>query len=160
VSTTPDWKPELFDAHQNETVVVLSELIIPATDTPGAKAALALASVSMVAMISCATTVDPSALVIFTMTPSAGAGNSSTTLSVSTSTRFSSRLTASPSFLCHDSRVASDTDSDSCGTFTSISMDRSVWFFRPVRLHLAMAYCKNSARNAPDRGAGFYAGPP
>jgi hypothetical protein len=40
VSTTPDWKPELFDAHQNETVVVLSELIIPATDTPGAKAAL------------------------------------------------------------------------------------------------------------------------
>lgn len=40
VSTTPDWKPEVFDAHQNETVIVLSELIIPATDTPGAKAAL------------------------------------------------------------------------------------------------------------------------
>jgi hypothetical protein len=40
VSTAPDWKPELFDAHQNETVVVLTELIIPATDTPGAKAAL------------------------------------------------------------------------------------------------------------------------
>lgn len=34
------WKPMLFDAHQNETVVVLSELIIPATDTPGAKEAL------------------------------------------------------------------------------------------------------------------------
>lgn len=35
-----DWKPKVFDAHQDETVVTLSELIIPATDTPGAKAAL------------------------------------------------------------------------------------------------------------------------
>ena len=33
------WAPKVFDAHQNETVVVLSEMIIPQTDTPGAKAA-------------------------------------------------------------------------------------------------------------------------
>jgi gluconate 2-dehydrogenase gamma chain len=33
------WKPLFFNAHQNETVVVLTELIIPTTDTPGAKAA-------------------------------------------------------------------------------------------------------------------------
>ena len=39
---TPDleWKPLFFDEHQNATVEVLTELLIPATDTPGAKAAL------------------------------------------------------------------------------------------------------------------------
>ncbi|PYV16541.1 MAG: hypothetical protein DMG21_11490 [Acidobacteria bacterium] len=37
--SAPDWKPKFFDEHENETVVALSDLIIPDTDTPGAKAA-------------------------------------------------------------------------------------------------------------------------
>ena len=80
----------------------------------------AVAAVSMRAMTSPDTTVPPSPLRISTSTPSAAAGNSSTTLSVSTSIRFSSRVTASPTFLCHDSKVASATDSDNCGTATSM----------------------------------------
>src|SRR5205807_3774862 len=36
----PGWKPLFLDAHQNETLIVLSDLMIPATDTPGAKEAL------------------------------------------------------------------------------------------------------------------------
>jgi Gluconate 2-dehydrogenase subunit 3 len=31
------WTPNVLNAHQNDTVVVLTELIIPETDTPGAK---------------------------------------------------------------------------------------------------------------------------
>src|SRR5579862_3015103 len=79
-------------------------------------------SVSMVAITSPATTVLLSPFLTLTSTPSAGAGNSSTTLSVSMSIRFSSRFTASPCFLCQASSVASETDSESCGTLTSISI--------------------------------------
>jgi Gluconate 2-dehydrogenase subunit 3 len=35
-----DWKPVFLDAHQNQTLIALSDAIIPVTDTPGAKAAL------------------------------------------------------------------------------------------------------------------------
>ena len=38
-AATAAWKPQILDKHQNETVIVLSELIIPTTDTPGGKAA-------------------------------------------------------------------------------------------------------------------------
>jgi hypothetical protein len=38
--TDPHWKPAFLNSHQNETLIALSDVIIPATDTPGAKAAL------------------------------------------------------------------------------------------------------------------------
>src|SRR5579859_4680464 len=37
---TPGWKPLFLDEHQNETLIIFSDLLIPATDTPGAKEAL------------------------------------------------------------------------------------------------------------------------
>jgi Gluconate 2-dehydrogenase subunit 3 len=36
---TDNWKPKVLNARQNDSVIVLTELIIPQTDTPGAKAA-------------------------------------------------------------------------------------------------------------------------
>ncbi len=35
-----DWTPKVFNPHQNEMVIALTELIIPQTTTPGAKATL------------------------------------------------------------------------------------------------------------------------
>ena len=37
--TNPNWKPVFLNDHQNETLIVVSDVIIPETDTPGAKAA-------------------------------------------------------------------------------------------------------------------------
>ncbi len=103
--------------------------------------ATALPSVSIVAMTSLLATVLPSPLMTLESTPESGAGNSSTTLSVSISIRFSSRLTHSPCFLCQDSNVASATDSESCGTLTSISMLVS---YRELRCR-----CADRARLCP-----------
>src|SRR5215470_13278552 len=116
----------------------------------GAAAAVPFASVSIVPITSPETTVPPSPLATFTRTPSAGAGSSRTTLSVSMSIRFSSRLTASPSRLCHASSVASATDSDSCGTFTSTIIRHSVRFFAGLGSAYPRRTAKTRARNAPE----------
>ena len=63
-------------------------------------------------------TVSPLSLRMLLSTPSAGAGTSSTTLSVSRSTRFSSRRTPSPGCLCQVAMVPSETDSGRTGTLT------------------------------------------
>jgi Gluconate 2-dehydrogenase subunit 3 len=38
--TDPNWRAAFLNDHQNQTLIVLSDVIIPATDTPGAKEAL------------------------------------------------------------------------------------------------------------------------
>src|ERR1019366_1210356 len=83
-------------------------------------AAVALSSIN--ARIWPLVTVAPSTSLISLSTPATGAGTSSTTLSVSKSTKFSSRATASPGRLRQATSVAWATDSGSCGTRTSIVM--------------------------------------
>ena len=38
--SAPDWKPAFLNHHQNETLIALADVVIPATNTPGAKDAL------------------------------------------------------------------------------------------------------------------------
>ena len=47
ISPSTVWKPLLFDAHQSETVTLLADLIIPETDTPGAREAGAPAYIDL-----------------------------------------------------------------------------------------------------------------
>src|SRR5437016_741134 len=75
----------------------------------------AAAPVSICAMTAPTRTVSPSLTAIFTSLPSNGEGISALTLSVTTSTKGSSRLTKSPSRLSHLSTVPSVTDSPSWG---------------------------------------------
>ena len=91
----------------------------------GAGAAAAAPS-SMIAMTCSLFTVSPTSWRISFSTPSTGAGTSSTTLSVSRSTRFSSRFTASPAFLCQAAMVASETDSGRTGTLSSMDMRKGL----------------------------------
>ena len=88
-------------------------------------AAAATPPSSMIASNCWLVTVAPSANLISLSTPSTGDGTSNTTLSVSRSSRFSSRLSASPAFLCQVAMVARDTDSGRTGTLTSVAMRAS-----------------------------------
>ena len=67
-------------------------------------------------------TVAPAWAEMDSIEPSAGEGTSTVTLSVSSSSRGSSRFTASPSFLNHLEMVASVTDSPIAGTLISTVM--------------------------------------
>ncbi len=80
----------------------------------------ATAPASSIPRISSAVTVSPASLSMLFRTPSVGAGTSRTTLSVSRSTRFSSRRTLSPGCLCHVATTASETDSGNTGTLISV----------------------------------------
>ena len=67
-------------------------------------------------------TLSPSLAVISERTPEAGAGTSTETLSVSSSSKTSSALTVSPAFFSHLPTVASATDSPRVGTRISVAI--------------------------------------
>src|SRR5215208_7059738 len=69
-------------------------------------------------------TLPPSATWISPITPACGAGTSSVTLSVSSSTTGSSRSTLSPGCFSHFATVASVTDSPKVGTLISTVIGR------------------------------------
>src|SRR5215218_1633390 len=89
----------------------------------GSSSAVAAGALPLVGAISARTaptsTVSPSAKLIFTTVPEAGAGTSASTLSVEISTSVSSSATVSPSCLCHSRMVPSETDSPIAGMATS-----------------------------------------
>ena len=123
---------------------------------------VAAAPSSMVASSWPPVTVAPFSTFSSRSTPVAGAGTSSTTLSVSRSTRFSSRLTLSPGCLRQATSVASATDSGSCGTRTSIVLMASscCWRWRagdsssaPIVLAWRRSAPPRRARAAPPHAA-------
>ena len=96
-------------------------------------AAVAAAPSSRIASSSPLFTVVPLCTFSSRTTPLTGAGTSSMTLSVSRSARFSSRFTFWPGCLCQTTKVASATDSGSCGTRISTLMSFSFWESERVR---------------------------
>ncbi len=82
---------------------------------------------SIVASTAPTLTTAPFLTLISERTPAAGAGTSSVTLSVSSSTSGSSAATVSPTFLNHEPTVASVTDSPRVGTRISVAMDDSLF---------------------------------
>ncbi len=79
----------------------------------------AAAPASKIATTSADNTVSSTFLTMLVITPSSGATISRTTLSVSTSAKSWSRLTASPSATCHSTIVPSWTDSGNTGALIS-----------------------------------------
>src|SRR3990167_9685439 len=87
-----------------------------------------------------ALTTVPSVTINFSITPDFGAGTSSITLSVSKSTRFSSRATLSPTFLYHFATTASATDSGNKGTLISMGISLNLVLNYNRSLTLAAHY--------------------
>src|SRR6218665_2204079 len=96
--------------------------VAAAAETAEAADAAARPSVSMRAMTCSEATVAPSPRTISASRPAAGAGTSSTTLSVSISIRISSIATAWPGFFFHPTKLPSTTHSNSAGTSGTMGM--------------------------------------